>query len=71
VEILQPRDAMQEAFKVLSAQLWSQNGTLKQRLKSNPGEAWHVGTHEFEGTQGALFYGWFRKVGPLSHLGLI
>ena len=70
-EILHPRDAMKEALKVLSSQLWSQQGTLRQRLNSNPGEAWHVGTHEFEATQGALFHGWFRKVSQLSELTFI
>ena len=61
-EILDPRDAMKEALKVLSAQLWSKNGALSQRLTTHPGEAWHTGTHEFEATQGCLFHGWFRKV---------
>jgi hypothetical protein len=66
VEILHPKEAMKEALKVLSLQLWCASGALKNRHKENNNEAiketWQISSHEFEGTNGSLFYGWFRKV---------
>ncbi len=63
---------MKEALKVLSSQLWSASGALKNRHKDNSHdtikETWHISSHEFEGTNGALFHGWFQQVPPILWL---
>jgi hypothetical protein len=65
-EILHPKEAMHEALKVLSSQLWAASGALRIRNKDvyneTIKETWHISSHEFEETNGAIFYGWFRKV---------
>ncbi len=62
---------MKEALKVLSLQLWSASGALKKRHKENSlqaiKETWEISTHEFEATDGILFYGWFRRVRRKCH----
>ncbi len=69
MEILHTKDAMKEALKVMSLQLWTASGVLQKRHKENRHETiketWQISTHEFEAADGALFYGWFRKVGTV------
>ncbi len=59
-------------MKVLSLQLWSDSGELKKRHKENNQEeikeTWQIFIHEFEATNGALFYGWFQQVCSISYI---
>jgi hypothetical protein len=65
--LLEPYDAMKEAAKIQTHELWSSKGMLTRRSKDFPCEPLVKETIVSDNANGVVFDGWGRKVRTKKH----